>query len=272
MRLTRKQDTPRQPGLGISRRQFLKRSGVATGSVAAAGFMGAPMMRRSDAADKTPVSDAEVETKRTICSHCSVGCGTYAEVQEGVWTRQEPAFDHPINRGTVCPKAFGGLQLLYDSNRVKGPMVRQGERGRFRSIGWDEALKLVTTRLSDLRAKGLSHTLAVLGGQYRGYRDTLWNRFGITSGGILGVTRVTYAYGALGRPGACGFPQRRLIECAADPEGEQRRRDRPQRPRRLDLVEDNNHADHVGLALRSRSRTRPPRPPRARRRPASSAR
>ena len=36
---------------------------------------------------------------------------------------------------------------------------------------------MVTARLSDLRAKGLAHTLAVLGGQYRGYRDTLWSRF-----------------------------------------------------------------------------------------------
>ena len=37
--------------------------------------------------------------------------------------------------------------------------------------------RLVTARLSDLRAKGLAHTLAILGGQYRGYRDTLWSRF-----------------------------------------------------------------------------------------------
>jgi anaerobic selenocysteine-containing dehydrogenase len=84
---------------------------------------------------------------------------------------------HPINRGTVCPKAFGGLQLLYDSNRIKQPMARSGERGKFRPIGWDEAIKMVSQRLSDLRAKGLSHTVAILGGQYRGYRDTMWKRF-----------------------------------------------------------------------------------------------
>ena len=75
MRLTRKTDTPKASGLGISRRQFLKRSGAATGGVAAVGFMGAPMMRRAESADKTPVLDSPVETKRTICSHCSVGCG-----------------------------------------------------------------------------------------------------------------------------------------------------------------------------------------------------
>jgi anaerobic selenocysteine-containing dehydrogenase len=84
---------------------------------------------------------------------------------------------HPINRGALCPKAFGGLQLLYDPNRLKGPMARAGERGRLRSIGWDEALSVLNTRLSELRAKGLSHTVAILGGQYRGSRDTLWKRF-----------------------------------------------------------------------------------------------
>ena len=84
---------------------------------------------------------------------------------------------HPINRGAVCPKAFGGLQMLYDPNRIKEPMVRTGERGQFRPIEWDKALAMVTARLSDLRSKGLSHTLAILGGQYRGYRDTLWSRF-----------------------------------------------------------------------------------------------
>lgn len=73
MRLTRKSAQPAGQGLGISRRQFLQRSGVATGGLAAAGFMGNSMMRRAEAEVKTAVSDAPVETKRTICSHCSVG-------------------------------------------------------------------------------------------------------------------------------------------------------------------------------------------------------
>lgn len=84
---------------------------------------------------------------------------------------------HPINRGGLCPKAYGGLQILYDPNRLKGPMARAGERGNFRPIGWDEALAVVVKRLSELRAQGLSHTVAILGGQYRGYRDMLWKRF-----------------------------------------------------------------------------------------------
>ncbi len=113
----------------------------------------------------------------TICQQCPGGCGLLARTLDGEVCGISGNPLHPINRGALCPKAFGGLQLLYDPNRIKTPLARSGERGKFRAIGWDEALKLVTQRLSDLRAKGLAHTVAILGGQYRGYRDTLWSRF-----------------------------------------------------------------------------------------------
>ncbi|OGQ79839.1 MAG: hypothetical protein A3F90_20590 [Deltaproteobacteria bacterium RIFCSPLOWO2_12_FULL_60_19] len=113
----------------------------------------------------------------SICQQCPGGCGLLVRTLDGEVAGISGNPLHPINRGTLCPKAFGGLQLLNDPDRLKGPMARAGERGSFRPIGWDEALKIVTARLSDLRTKELSHTVAVLGGQYRGYRDTLWTRF-----------------------------------------------------------------------------------------------
>src|SRR3990172_6266840 len=113
----------------------------------------------------------------TICQQCPGGCGLFARTLDGEVSGISGNPLHPINRGALCPKAFGGLQLLYDPNRLKGPMARAGERGRFRSIGWDEALSALNARLSELRAQGLAHTVAILGGQYRGYRDTLWKRF-----------------------------------------------------------------------------------------------
>ncbi|QFU01621.1 Formate dehydrogenase, nitrate-inducible, major subunit precursor [Halomonas sp. THAF5a] len=139
MRLTPKSESPRAAGLGISRRQFLKRSGATTGGLAAAGFMGAPMMQRAEAAEKTAWSDAPVETKRTVCSHCSVGCGVYAEVQEGVWTKQEPAFDHPINRGAHCAKGASLRQHGHSSRRLKYPMKLVG--GEWQRLSWEDAIE-----------------------------------------------------------------------------------------------------------------------------------
>ncbi|MDC8804872.1 molybdopterin-dependent oxidoreductase [Halomonas pacifica] len=146
MRLTPKHATPKAgAGLGISRRQFLKRSGATTGGLAAAGLMGAPMMRRVDAAERTPYSDAPVETRRTICSHCSVGCGVYAEVQEGVWTGQEPAFDHPINRGAHCAKGASLRQHGHSSRRLKYPMKLVG--GEWQRLSWEEAIDEIGDRV-----------------------------------------------------------------------------------------------------------------------------
>ena len=149
MRLTRKTNAPATTGLGISRRQFLKRTGVATGGVAAAGFMGAPMMQRTEAANKTPVLDSPVETKRTICSHCSVGCGVYAEVQEGIWTKQEPAFDHPINRGAHCAKGASLRQHGHSTRRLKYPMKLVA--GEWQRMDWDEAVNEIGDKLLELR-------------------------------------------------------------------------------------------------------------------------
>ena len=148
MRLTRKAPSQQPQGLGISRRQFLKRSGATTGGLAAAGFMGTPMMRRAEAAEKTAVSNAPVETKRTICSHCSVGCGVYAEVQEGVWTKQEPAFDHPINRGAHCAKGASLRQHGHSTRRLKYPMKLVG--GEWQRLSWDDAIEEIGGKVLEL--------------------------------------------------------------------------------------------------------------------------
>ncbi len=113
----------------------------------------------------------------SICQQCPGGCGFIARTLDGELAGIAGNPLHPINRGALCPKAYGALQLLYDPNRLRGPLARDGARGRLRPIGWDEALRLVTARLSELRSKGLAHTVAILGGQYRGYRDTVWQRF-----------------------------------------------------------------------------------------------
>jgi menaquinone reductase, molybdopterin-binding-like subunit len=118
----------------------------------------------------------------SICQQCPGGCGLMVRVLDGQPGGISGNPLHPINRGALCPKAFGALQLVYDPDRLKGPMARDGGRGRFRPIGWDEALSLVRTRLAELRAKGLAHTLAILGGQYRGYRHALWDRFAAACG------------------------------------------------------------------------------------------
>src|SRR5471032_474296 len=103
MLLTRKANTVATPasrlsrnvagylGNTIDRRAFLKRSGLAVGAGAAVSQLLFSMMGKAKAADKT--EGGTIEVKRTVCTHCSVGCAIDAVVQNGVWIRQEPVFD-----------------------------------------------------------------------------------------------------------------------------------------------------------------------------------
>jgi menaquinone reductase, molybdopterin-binding-like subunit len=159
----------------VTRRGFFQTVGLAAGTAALTkGKLAKAEQAREELRRWATPEEVMVPS---VCQQCPGGCGLMVRTLDGEVAGLTGNPLHPINRGALCPKAFGGLQLLYDPNRLKGPMARDGERGRLRSIGWDEALSVLSARLSELRAKGLSHTVAILGGQYRGYRDALWKRF-----------------------------------------------------------------------------------------------
>ncbi len=137
-------------GLAVNRREFLRKSGLMTGGAVLAGGIAPGMMRRVRAADPAPatVGDA-VKTARTICTHCSVGCGIYAEVRNGVWTGQEPAFDHPFNLGGHCAKGAAVREHGHGERRLKYPMKLVG--GKWKRIPWDEAINEVGDQMLAIR-------------------------------------------------------------------------------------------------------------------------
>ena len=60
--------------------------------------------------------------RKSICTHCSVGCTVTAEVSNGVWVGQEPGWDSPINRGSHCAKGAAVRELVHGERRLKYPM------------------------------------------------------------------------------------------------------------------------------------------------------
>ena len=87
----------------LDRRSFLRRSGLGVGVGLAASQLS--LVQKAQAAPGVSNMGAgKVEVKRTICTHCSVGCAIDAVVENGVWVRQEPVFDSPINLGAHCAK------------------------------------------------------------------------------------------------------------------------------------------------------------------------
>ena len=152
MKLTKKSTqaaptTTPTTGWTIDRRTFLRNSGIAAGSVAAAGLLPA-MMKRADASAPAQ-GKGEAKTVRTICTHCSVGCGIYAEVQNGVWVGQEPAFDHPFNLGGHCAKGAAVREHGHGERRLKHPMKLVG--GKWKQISWDEAVNEVGDKMLQIR-------------------------------------------------------------------------------------------------------------------------
>lgn len=124
-------------------------------------------------------SNYEEQFSVSICKQCPGGCGILARVVDGRLVRLVGNPIYPVNRGGLCMKGLAAGQTLYDPDRIKTPLQRLGKRGegRWQAIRWEEALGQVTERLADLRGRGLAHTLAILGGQYRGLTDSLFERF-----------------------------------------------------------------------------------------------
>ncbi|WP_394250952.1 formate dehydrogenase subunit alpha [Vibrio profundi] len=150
MKLTKRSDsvTKQENQFGISRRAFMKNSSLAAGGVAATACMFAPgMIKKAEAKSVDPT--AKTDIKRTICSHCSVGCGIYAEVQNGVWTGQEPAFDHPFNAGGHCAKGAALREHGHGERRLKYPMKL--ENGKWKKLSWDQAIEEIGNKTLEIR-------------------------------------------------------------------------------------------------------------------------
>ena len=61
---------------------------------------------------------AGMEIKKSVCTHCSVGCSVLAEVSDGVWVGQEPGFDSPFNLGAHCAKGASVREHAHGERRL----------------------------------------------------------------------------------------------------------------------------------------------------------
>jgi formate dehydrogenase major subunit len=137
---------------GLDRRAFLARAGYGAGALAAFGAL-TPDKARAAVAGSTARVDrtAPVTRIKNICTHCSVGCTVIAEVQNGVWTGQEPAWESPINRGTHCAKGASVREIVFGGRRPRTPLKLVD--GEWRRMGWDEALDEISAKLLEIRER-----------------------------------------------------------------------------------------------------------------------
>lgn len=132
----------------MDRRMFLKRSGIGVGAGIAVSQLGLIEKAKAAEADKT-AGGKKIEVKRTVCSHCSVGCAVDAVVENGVWVRQEPVFDSPLNLGAHCAKGAALREHGHGEYRLKYPMKLVN--GKYQRISWDTALSEISAKLLEIK-------------------------------------------------------------------------------------------------------------------------
>jgi formate dehydrogenase major subunit len=130
-------------GSAIDRRTFLKRSGLAAGGVAAASVPFG-MVKRAEAQAAT----GEVKIVKSVCTHCSVGCTVMAEVQNGVWTGQEPGWDSPFNLGAHCAKGASVREHAHGERRLKHPTKMVD--GKWTRITWEQAIDEIGDKMLEI--------------------------------------------------------------------------------------------------------------------------
>jgi len=88
----------------------------------------------------------------STCGECSSGCGILVKAREGRAIKIEGNPEHPVNAGGLCARGHAALQGLYDPDRLKTPMIREGTT--WKPISWDEALSRIAMELAQSKAGG----------------------------------------------------------------------------------------------------------------------
>ncbi|HZF68771.1 MAG TPA: hypothetical protein VEZ47_12080, partial [Gemmatirosa sp.] len=78
--------------------------------------------------------------------------GLLAEVRDGRVTKLEGNPNHPGNRGAINARALSEVQGLYNPDRWRAPMVREGTQ--LKPTTWDKALGRLAQELGAVRSRG----------------------------------------------------------------------------------------------------------------------
>ncbi|MCG6885747.1 MAG: molybdopterin-dependent oxidoreductase, partial [Proteobacteria bacterium] len=144
---TDKAPARKSSGVMMNRRTFIRNTGLAAGGMSLATSLMPGMIKKARA--NTVPAGGDVKQVKTVCTHCSVGCGIYAEVQNGVWVGQEPAFNHPFNLGGHCAKGAAVREHGHGERRLKYPMKLVD--GKWKKISWQQAIDEVGDKFLEIR-------------------------------------------------------------------------------------------------------------------------
>jgi formate dehydrogenase major subunit len=150
--------------LQLSRRQFLKvsASSLAGSSLALLGFSPAPAL-----AEVRQYKLARTTETRNTCPYCSVGCGILMYgLGDGAKNVESSIFhiegdpDHPVNRGTLCPKGASLIDFIHSESRLRYPEYRAAGSDHWERISWNDALDRIAKLMKADRDANFVETTA----------------------------------------------------------------------------------------------------------------
>ena len=160
---------------GIKRRDFLKIIGVAGGTAAVAGACSNPAEQIIPyVIPPEGIIPGVPNWYASTCRECPAGCGIIVKNREGRAIKVEGNPKNPINVGTSCAQGQAMLQGLYNPDRIRSPLNRN-DLGRLEPQGWDNAQKMLTEKIEEVRKKGGSGRIVFLSDHNEG---TLGNLIG----------------------------------------------------------------------------------------------
>jgi formate dehydrogenase major subunit len=143
----------------LKRRGFIKltAAGLAGSTLGAIGFGASG---EALAADVRPFKLTATTETRNTCTYCSVACGILihslgdrAKNAHSSIIHIEGDPDHPVNRGTLCPKGSALLDIVHAPTRLKTPRYRAPGSDEFKTVSWDFALDRIATLMKQDRDK-----------------------------------------------------------------------------------------------------------------------
>jgi formate dehydrogenase major subunit len=141
----------------VSRRHFIKVAGASAAGSAIAAF-GFSEAEAQLAAHVRPFKLVNTKEARTICPYCAVSCGMMVFAKPNPEnnnklevTHIEGDSDHPVNRGTLCPKGAAAIDYIRSKTRVKHPMHRKPGSNQFEQVSWDFALDRIAKLMKEDR-------------------------------------------------------------------------------------------------------------------------
>jgi formate dehydrogenase major subunit len=143
--------------MDISRRGFFKTTatGVGASSLAAMGFSTSETIAQIREFKLIKTSET-----RNTCPYCSVGCGLImyglgdgAKNTRSKITHIEGDPDHPVNRGTLCPKGSSLIDFVNSPDRLRYPEYRGPGETEWKRVNWDWALDRIVRLMKDDRDK-----------------------------------------------------------------------------------------------------------------------